>query len=78
MLRHEWAGLTGVLPRPRRNPTEVTGGPIPPFPTTIAQQSLNFLIPKRPVTPLVFRVSLVGDDCLQHQVIRLLVYRLIP
>uniref|UniRef100_A0A2H1VMB0 SFRICE_009508 n=1 Tax=Spodoptera frugiperda TaxID=7108 RepID=A0A2H1VMB0_SPOFR len=72
MLQHEWAGSTGVIPRPHRQPTL----PVAQFTRSlIPQQPLNSEPPKRPVTlitPLVFQVSMGGGggDCLlsYHQV----------
>uniref|UniRef100_A0A2H1WI53 SFRICE_034317 n=1 Tax=Spodoptera frugiperda TaxID=7108 RepID=A0A2H1WI53_SPOFR len=69
MPRHELPGSTGVIPRPHRKPTEVTGGPIPPFPIfpipIPEQQPLNFQKAGNAlVKPLVFQVSLGGGDCL--------------
>uniref|UniRef100_A0A2H1V182 SFRICE_027306 n=1 Tax=Spodoptera frugiperda TaxID=7108 RepID=A0A2H1V182_SPOFR len=71
MLRHEWAGSTGVIPRPHRKPTEVTGGPIPLFPIFSIPDSRTTTLKSNPqkagnalVTPLVFQVSMGGGDFL--------------
>uniref|UniRef100_A0A2H1VN78 SFRICE_003794 n=1 Tax=Spodoptera frugiperda TaxID=7108 RepID=A0A2H1VN78_SPOFR len=57
ILRHEWAGSSGVIPRPHRKPT----GPISPFPIFLIPDfptTLKFLTLKRPAT------SMGGGDCL--------------
>ena len=75
MLRHEWAGSPGVIPRPHRKPAgnnacvvfrQVSDGNRRPKPPLNGGNAL--------VTPLVLRVFIGGGNCL-HQAMRLLVWR---
>ncbi|CAH0702971.1 unnamed protein product [Spodoptera exigua] len=77
MLRLEWVGSTGVIPRPLRKPernnhgvlfhrvSEVTGRPILPLPQSLNPQNSNpEKVGKALVTLPYLRMSMGGASCL--------------
>uniref|UniRef100_A0A2H1VQ39 SFRICE_008236 n=1 Tax=Spodoptera frugiperda TaxID=7108 RepID=A0A2H1VQ39_SPOFR len=76
MLRYEWAGSTGVIPRPHRKPT-LPVALFPIIPLSNSPTTLKFLTPykadKALVTSLALWVSKGGGDCLRTSPFHLLV-----
>uniref|UniRef100_A0A2H1VSG3 SFRICE_022705 n=1 Tax=Spodoptera frugiperda TaxID=7108 RepID=A0A2H1VSG3_SPOFR len=76
MLRHEWAGSTGVIPRPNRKPTP--NSPFPIFPIPDSPTTLKFLTAKRPATPRRYKCNASGISNVHGRRRLLTIRKLLP